>query len=162
MASASGEISLREALANEADVATGEAAKLRRALAAERKRSAILAGHLESHRAARARRGAQGRLAARATAPPRRPVADPTIGLTTTLTPAEARHDALRVGTGAARAATAATGERWLVVPAHEHATPALHAVLDEGDGCREMPQQRLVRVIQNVYYFVFHILEQQ
>jgi predicted phosphodiesterase len=54
MASASGEISLREALANEADVATGEAAKLRRALAAERKRSAILAGHLESHRAARA------------------------------------------------------------------------------------------------------------
>ncbi len=75
---------------------------------------------------ARARRGTQGRLAARATAPLRRPVADPTVGLTATLTPAEARHDALRVVTDAARSATAATGERWLVVPAHEHATPTV------------------------------------
>lgn len=54
MAQRAGETSVREALAREADVATGEAVKLRAQLAAERKRSALLSTQLASVNAARA------------------------------------------------------------------------------------------------------------
>lgn len=54
MAQRAGETSVREALAREADVATGEAARLRAQLAAERKRSALLSAQLASLNAARA------------------------------------------------------------------------------------------------------------
>ena len=72
---------------------------------------------------ARARRGHQGRLEARAAAPLPRPVVDPTAGLDpSAVTPAQARHDALAWATTAARAAT----DTWLVVPAHEHPAPTV------------------------------------
>lgn len=54
MAKRTGEISLREVLAREADDATGSSAKLRVQLSAERKRSALLSAQLASVNAARA------------------------------------------------------------------------------------------------------------
>jgi len=74
---------------------------------------------------ARAARAGGGRLAARVRTPPpapRAPVtpAGPPAG--TPVTPARARHDALDLAVGAARAA----GRAWLVVPPHEHPVPTV------------------------------------
>ncbi|WP_134767250.1 stealth conserved region 3 domain-containing protein [Nocardioides sp. 1609] len=73
--------------------------------------------------AARAARGGQGRLTARAHAPAPPAVVDPTAGLDVGgLTPAKARHAALAWAVDAARSAT----DAWLVVPAHERPAPTV------------------------------------
>ena len=72
---------------------------------------------------ARAARAGRGRLTARAAARPPRPAPDPAAGLdVSTLTPAQARHDALTWAAAAARSAT----DTWLVMPAHERDSPVL------------------------------------
>ncbi|MFA6299837.1 MAG: stealth conserved region 3 domain-containing protein, partial [Nocardioides sp.] len=69
---------------------------------------------------ARARRAGRGRLASRALTPPvRRKLVEGDHSDLTSVTPAQARHDALTVAVEAARAST----DSWLVVPG-DHITP--------------------------------------
>lgn len=81
---------------------------------------------------ARARRGRQGRLEARGSAPLPRPVVDPAAALDpAAVTPAQARHDALTWATTAARAAS----DAWLVVPAHEGPSPTVIVPMPAREG---------------------------
>ncbi|MGA8257800.1 MAG: stealth family protein, partial [Nocardioides sp.] len=62
----------------------------------------------------------------------RRPAADPTVTLDLAeLTPAQARHDALRHAVEAARVAS----DTWLVIPAHENDAPTLVLPMTSRDG---------------------------
>lgn len=70
---------------------------------------------------ARARREGRGRLEPRAHDSPPPPKPDPPAASDIGgITPTRARHDALNCAVDAARA----TGHEWLVIPAHEHASP--------------------------------------
>ncbi|WP_395656698.1 stealth conserved region 3 domain-containing protein [Nocardioides sp.] len=83
---------------------------------------------------ARARRGALGRVAARATAPRRRPPeAAPAVDISG-VTPQAARRAALAAAVDTVRAVT----DEWFVIPAHESTDPAVVLPMDRRDAFLE------------------------